>query len=358
MNLMPDADEPALRLAASGALCALPETGLDWRGLCRSPVGSIVARAGEAGADGRLAVLMEEAGRSLRAPALGRHLAIIRALSQRAEPGLAGWHQRLVCGEVELALALQSGPRDWYAEVPRVQGRRDAGLVLLSGTVRWVEGWASASHLLIVFSLLTEHGPDVALAWVPAQRAAGGPRALPATALDGQPVDDIVLDDMVVEIDHIAVGRSMVGRLLSQLKTGLALHAAAEMVGAAQAALEATVAQCARREAFGQPLSGQQSVRHACAEMRVAVEAARLLCRQAFWRASTGSDAAVQAAQAKAFASDRLVQVGEIAQQLHGAQAVLQDHPVHRWHCRLAALGQRWGTAAEHRAFVARALLD
>ncbi|MBV2355232.1 acyl-CoA dehydrogenase family protein [Streptomyces sp. J2-1] len=98
-------------------------------------------------------------------------------------------------------------------------------------------------------------------------------------------------------------------------------------VGMAQAALDATVAHTARRDAFGGPLSALQSVAHRVAEMALRTEAARLLV----YAAATAHDAGGpgvpgRAAMAKLLATETAQYVVDSAVQLHGARALRTGH--------------------------------
>jgi alkylation response protein AidB-like acyl-CoA dehydrogenase len=69
-------------------------------------------------------------------------------------------------------------------------------------------------------------------------------------------------------------------------------------------------------------------------------------------------DAALHVAMAKALASDAAWQVGRRTLQAHGAMGYTVEYDLHLFAKRAWALAADWGTAAEHRATIAKQLLD
>jgi alkylation response protein AidB-like acyl-CoA dehydrogenase len=69
-------------------------------------------------------------------------------------------------------------------------------------------------------------------------------------------------------------------------------------------------------------------------------------------------DCALRVSLAKAAASDAATLVARKALQCHGAIGYSYEHPLHLWMKRSWALAKSWGDAPEHRARVARVLLD
>ncbi len=93
----------------------------------------------------------------------------------------------------------------------------------------------------------------------------------------------------------------------------------AELLGAAQAALDLTVQYAKDRIQFGSPIGRFQGVKHPLAEMHVQVESARSLLFYAAWALDQGSDEVPRAvSRAKAYASDAFARIGVDCVQLHG----------------------------------------
>jgi alkylation response protein AidB-like acyl-CoA dehydrogenase len=108
------------------------------------------------------------------------------------------------------------------------------------------------------------------------------------------------------------------------------LGVAAMQVGVAERALELIVEYAKIRETFGRKIGTYQAVRHACADMALAVEAAR--CQ--LWSAAAAakerrSDAPVHLDAAKHLADRAAMRNADVDIQLHGAIGVTEEHHAH-----------------------------
>jgi alkylation response protein AidB-like acyl-CoA dehydrogenase len=110
---------------------------------------------------------------------------------------------------------------------------------------------------------------------------------------------------------------------------------AAQALGIAQAAYEASLAYAREREAFGQKIGEFQGISFKLADMKTRIEAARLLTYQAALakqRAKeTGERFTLQAAMAKLFASETANFVTNAAVQIHGGMGYSKELPVERY---------------------------
>jgi butyryl-CoA dehydrogenase len=133
---------------------------------------------------------------------------------------------------------------------------------------------------------------------------------------------------------------------------------AAQAVGIARAALEASVAYARERKSFGVPIGQHQMVQWMLADMATAVDAARLLT----WRAATLKDAGrpygQAASMAKLFASETAMRVATDGVQVHGGYGYIKEYPVERFF-RDAKITQIYeGTSQIQRLVIARHLLE
>jgi butyryl-CoA dehydrogenase len=133
---------------------------------------------------------------------------------------------------------------------------------------------------------------------------------------------------------------------------------AAQAVGIARAALEASVAYARERKSFGVPIGQHQMVQWMLADMATTVDAARLLT----WRAATlkdrGQAYGTAASMAKLFASETAMRVATDGVQVHGGYGFIKEYPVERFF-RDAKITQIYeGTSQIQRLVIARALLE
>ncbi len=132
---------------------------------------------------------------------------------------------------------------------------------------------------------------------------------------------------------------------------------AAQAVGIAQAALEASASYAQERKAFGKPISDFQGLQFMMADMATRVEASRLLV----WQAAVMKDKAMkfgkQSAMAKLYAAETAMWVTTKAIQIHGGYGYTTDYPVERYF-RDAKITEIYeGTSEIQRIVIARELL-
>ena len=92
--------------------------------------------------------------------------------------------------------------------------------------------------------------------------------------------------------------------------------------------------------------------------MIIWVDGGQLLTYEALWRMDQGLPATVEVSQAKAFCNEKCEMVVRSSQIIHGGIGFMMEFDLHLWFRRVAAWTMRLGTSYEHRAKVARALLD
>ena len=133
----------------------------------------------------------------------------------------------------------------------------------------------------------------------------------------------------------------------------------AEQVGAAQRALELTVAYTKVRVQFGRAIGSFQALQHRMAGLHVLVESARSLSYAAADAAAEGAaDLGLRAAAAKVYCSEALARVAGEMIQMHGAIGITWEHDAHRYLKRAHGAGQLFGRPSEHAARVAAAVID
>ncbi|MEJ7583111.1 MAG: acyl-CoA dehydrogenase family protein [Acidimicrobiales bacterium] len=121
-------------------------------------------------------------------------------------------------------------------------------------------------------------------------------------------------------------------------------------LGAAEAALDLSVAYAKERVQFGRPIGAFQAVQHLCADMLHGVELGRGGVAFAQWAAGGGDSAERHraACMAKAYAGDAFVAVGATTIQVLGGVGYTWEHDAHLFYKRLLTVQQSFGSTAEH----------
>jgi alkylation response protein AidB-like acyl-CoA dehydrogenase len=104
----------------------------------------------------------------------------------------------------------------------------------------------------------------------------------------------------------------------------------ASLVGTMERLLETSIAHTRKRFQFGQSIGKFQAVSHKIADMKVHLEAARLLTYQSAWRLDHHKNASLDAAMTKLFVSESLVKSALDTVQIHGGYGYMTDYDVER----------------------------
>ena len=130
---------------------------------------------------------------------------------------------------------------------------------------------------------------------------------------------------------------------------------AADLVGTAREALTRTVAYDRERRQFGVPVGSFQAIKHALADLHVAVtlaEHATLYAAHALDARLDDADLAVSVAKAKA--GDAAVDTTAAMIQYHGGIGYTWEHEAHLFYKRAKRLAGQFGSADAHRARIAQ----
>ena len=355
-----------LRDAVRGLLARHPgDDALLWQRLCRE-IGAaglaIPERYGGAGAGPvETHIVLEELGRGLTAsPMLGSAVLAAQALlasgdtaaCQRLLPAIAS-------GTTVAALAWTGEDGHWDPGEPACAATLgSASGWLLTGEAHYVFDGDTAGVLLAAARTpdgtgLFEVDPDQPGVIRRAETAVDLTRRLATVRLDGVP--GLPLGDHT--------GGAGCGAL-ARARDLACIALSAEQVGAAQRALELTVAYTKVRVQFGRPIGSFQALQHRMADLHVLAESARSVSYAA---ASAAADSAaagnaaglgLRAAAVKAYCSEALTRVAGQMIQLHGAFGITWEHDAHRYFKRAHGSGQLFGRPAEHVARIAAAVIN
>jgi len=137
------------------------------------------------------------------------------------------------------------------------------------------------------------------------------------------------------------------------------LAASAQLLGAGERMLADSVTYVLQRTQFGRQIGSYQAIKHALADVRIALDFARPLVYAAALDASGGtsrdeyfSSSRGTVSAAKVAAGDAAYLASRTALQVHGAIGYTQEHDLSLWLLRTRGLLSIWGTAAWHRARV------
>jgi len=131
----------------------------------------------------------------------------------------------------------------------------------------------------------------------------------------------------------------------------------AQALGIARAAYEYSLAYAKERKQFGRAIIENQAIAFKLANMKMSIDASRLLIWRASWMAATRKPfTSGEGSMSKLFASETAVKVTEEAIQILGGYGYVRDYPVERWHRDSKIYTIFEGTSEIQRLIIARAI--
>jgi butyryl-CoA dehydrogenase len=228
------------------------------------------------------------------------------------------WLPDLTSGRALAAFGLTEPNAGSDAGATHTRAERDGDEWVINGTKAFITN--SGTEITSLITVTTRTGPEeISSIIVPA----GTPGLViePAYRKMGWRASDtheVRLDDCRVPAGNLLGERGRGFHQFLSILDGGRVAIAAMAVGVIQGCLDHSVAYASEREAFGKPIGANQAVAFKCADMEVALEAARLLTYRAAWLHDSGEPFRREAAQAKLFASEAAVDATRSATQIFG----------------------------------------
>ncbi|MFJ7769431.1 acyl-CoA dehydrogenase family protein [Streptomyces sp. NPDC097107] len=304
-----------------------------------------------------LAHACTEAETALALQGLGAH----PVHAHGTEAQRARWLPRVSDGSAVAAFALSEPDAGSDAAALRLAARPDtpsdgrAGW-RLTGEKCWISN-APGADFYTVFARTTPGAGarGVTAFLVPADRP--GLTGAPLDMLSPHPIGALDFDAVPVTADDVLGEPDRGFRVAMDTLNLFRPSVGAFAVGMAQAALDATLAHTAARDAFGGKLCDLQTVAHQVAEMALRTEAARLMVYAAATAYDEGApDVPRRAAMAKLLATESAQYVVDKAVQLHGARALRRGHLLEHLYREVRAPRVYEGASEVQRGIIAKEL--
>jgi acyl-CoA dehydrogenase len=182
---------------------------------------------------------------------------------------------------------------------------------------------------------------------------------------------EVVLDDCRVPGSCLLGGKEKLDARLARAREGKSSRVQAAMstfevsrplvgaqaLGIARAAYEYALDYAKERKAFGRAIIENQAIAFKLADMRMHLDAARLLVWRACWMGHNGKQfTAGEGSMSKLYAGEVAVKATEEAIQILGGAGYVKDHPVEQWHRDSKIYTIFEGTSEIQRLVVARAI--
>lgn len=306
-----------------------------------------------------LGIVLEELGRAI-AP-VPVHSTLVPALTI-ASDGTEAQRQeilpRVSRGDLIMTWAFQEKDPRLLPEAVKTQAVADGDQFVITGTKSFVDNFNVAEKCLVACRTAPESADSAGISLFLVDTNRPGISQTPLTTLAKDKQSKVEFNQVRVPEANL-IGELHQGWPVAQamLDRATALLCA-QMVGAARKDSEMAIEYAKNRVAFGRPIGAFQSVQHICADMIIWIDGAQLLTYEALWKMDQGLPAGVEVSQAKAFCNDKCQAAVRYSQVLHGGMGFMMEFDLHLWYRRVSAWTMRLGTSYEHRARVARALID
>ncbi len=214
----------------------------------------------------------------------------------------------------------------------KTKATRDNAGYLLTGTKAFISG-GGYSDAYIVMARTSDDGPKGISAIIVEDGAPG----LSFGGLEdkmgwrSQPTRQVQMDSCPAPAENLLGDEGMGFTYAMAGLDGGRLNIAACSIGAAQSALDQTVAYMAERRAFGKSIDQFQGLQFRLADMEIALQSARTFLRQAAWKLDQGApDATKFCAMAKKLCTETGSEVADQCLQLHGGYGYLADYGIEK----------------------------
>jgi alkylation response protein AidB-like acyl-CoA dehydrogenase len=261
-------------------------------------------------------------------------------------------------GELTMAIAISEPDAGSAATDMRTAGRIDGDEIVINGNKRWISNGGHADHYLVYCRLNDAPGAKgIGAVIVPADTPGlsfGAKERL--MGWKGIPSADLYFDNVRVPKANLLVEPGGFGKLFGVFSIER-LGNSTMSLALGQAALDKTIAYVQERIAFGRPIVEFQSVQQTIAEMKLQVEAARLLIRRAAVNAGTGLPDTLEVSLAKLYANEMAKHVTDLGMQMHGGNGYTVEYGLERLHRDAHGWAIAGGTPAIQRTRIASELV-
>jgi acyl-CoA dehydrogenase len=266
------------------------------------------------------------------------------------------WLEGIASGEVVAAFALTEPGAGSNPAGLRTKASRDGDHWGITGRKQYITN-APTANLFVALARTRpadSDGPGIAVFLVPADAAGVEVGSKDAKmGQEGAWTADVTFDEVRVGQDALIGGAEDIGyrAAMTSLARGR-IHIAALSVGAAQRALDESVAYAATATQGGTPIGNFQLVQAMIADMQTGVMAGRALVRDAARMWVSGEDRRIAPSTAKLFCTEMVGTVADLAVQVHGGSGYMRDVAVERIYRDVRLLRLYEGTSEIQRLII------
>lgn len=231
---------------------------------------------------------------------------------------------------------------------------------IINGTKSWVTSGPVADYIVLFTMTDPDKGNKGITAFIIDTTQPGFIRGKkePKLGIRASATSEIMFEDYKVPVENILGEVGMGFKIAMTVLDAGRIGIAAQAIGVAEAAYEASLDYARNRQAFGGAIGQFQMIQQKIADMRTQLEAARLMTFNAVRAkqesASGGKRYTLEASMAKLFASEAAAYITDQAVQIHGGMGYSKEMAVERYYrdARITRIYE--GTSEVQRMVIAR----
>jgi alkylation response protein AidB-like acyl-CoA dehydrogenase len=269
------------------------------------------------------------------------------------------WLRPLATGLVHGAFCLSEPEAGSDATSQHTTAEKVDGGWILNGTKNWITNGTTASTYLVMAQTNRELRHKGISCFIIERDTPGFEPGLKEDKLGIRSSDtcSIGLTNVFVPDDQVLGGVGTGFKIAMESLNGGRIGIAAQALGIAKGAFDASLVYSTQRKAFGKPISDLQAIQLKIADMSTRLEAARMLVYKAAFLKDQHKNYIKAAAQAKLLASQTAVHCALEAIQVHGGYGYVREYLVERY-LRDAKITEIYeGTSEIQHIVIARELL-
>ena len=208
---------------------------------------------------------------------------------------------------------------------------------VLNGKKSWITSGPVARYIVAFLATDPDAGPKGVTAFIIDTERDGFHRGKtePKLGIRASATCEIEFDDYKLPVEDRLGDEGQGFKIAMSVLDAGRIGIASQAVGIARAAYEASVEYAKERKAFGREIGTFQMIQAKLADMKVRLEAARLLTLKAAWTkmrsAETGQRFTLEGSTAKLYASETAMFCAYQAVQIHGGMGYSKEMPVERY---------------------------
>lgn len=263
-----------------------------------------------------------------------------------------------VCrGEIGISIGITEPTAGSAATAMKTRARIDGDHVVLNGSKQFVS-FVNYNDYTLVYCRFgtTGKASDIGAVIVP-HDAPGFSHSSGTLNMADELLFELYFDECRVPRENVLIDGNAFGRLISAYNAER-LGSVARMIGSATAAYETALAYAKERRQFNRDIADFQGVQWMLADMRVKLDAAKLLTWRAAANASTGLPNPTETSIAKVFTAKAAREVCDDAIQILGANGYTKEYPLVHRYSEVRGGSIYGGTLQIHKNMIAAAILE